>query len=99
MIIGGLLRHLLPHAGGQNEIRRASLIIFLARMPIIFTLPSMQHCQQVKYERVGTEITVEAKCTAPVGGLGCNAFQDRAKVELIDDPANNGQGEWALWNL
>ena len=34
----------------------------------ISTLPSMQHCQQVKYERIGTEITVEAKCTAPVGG-------------------------------
>lgn len=47
-----------------------SILVFLSGCQAISTLPSMQHCQQVKYERVGTEITVEAKCTAPVGGSG-----------------------------
>ena len=31
-------------------------------------LPSMQHCTEVKYTRLGNQINVEAKCQAPIGG-------------------------------
>ena len=34
------------------------------------SLPTMQHCAHVKYERTGTEVTIQAECTAPVGGSG-----------------------------
>lgn len=36
----------------------------------ISTLPSMQYCSHVKYERNGVDIVVEAKCSAPIGGSG-----------------------------
>lgn len=31
------------------------------------SLPSMQYCENVKYERTGNRIRVEADCHAPVG--------------------------------
>lgn len=30
-------------------------------------LPSMRYCDEVDYKRHGTEITLSAKCSAPVG--------------------------------
>lgn len=35
---------------------------------IVGNVPSMQHCSEVKYTRQGNQITVEAKCQAPIGG-------------------------------
>jgi hypothetical protein len=31
-------------------------------------LPSMQHCDEVSYERVGNRIELSAVCRAPIGG-------------------------------
>lgn len=36
----------------------------------VSALPSMQHCQRLKYERAGTAVKLDADCTAPVGGPG-----------------------------
>ena len=30
-------------------------------------VPSMNHCSDVEYERHGQQITIKAKCTAPIG--------------------------------
>lgn len=30
-------------------------------------LPSMRYCDEVDYKRHGTEVTLSAKCSAPVG--------------------------------
>ena len=32
--------------------------------------PSLQYCSEVKYERRGNQITLEARCAAPIGGSG-----------------------------
>lgn len=31
-------------------------------------LPSMQHCDQVVYQRDGNQVSIYAKCRAPIGG-------------------------------
>lgn len=32
-------------------------------------LPSMQHCDKVRYERQDARVTINAECRAPIGGL------------------------------
>lgn len=32
------------------------------------SLPSMQHCDQVVYQRDGNQVSIYAKCRAPIGG-------------------------------
>lgn len=31
-------------------------------------IPTMQHCDEVKYIRKGNQIEINAKCSAPIGG-------------------------------
>lgn len=31
-------------------------------------LPTLQYCHEVRYERNGNQIKVEARCQAPIGG-------------------------------
>lgn len=48
-------------------------ILFIAILPgcaAVSSLPTMQYCSKVKYERVGVDVTVMAECKAPVGGSG-----------------------------
>lgn len=32
------------------------------------SMPTVQNCEEVKYERIGVDIKVEAKCKVPMGG-------------------------------
>lgn len=32
------------------------------------SLPSLQYCSEVSYERNGNQIKLEARCQAPIGG-------------------------------
>ena len=48
----------------------AFFVAVLAGCSTVSSLPTMQHCAHVKYERTGTEVTIQAECTAPVGGSG-----------------------------
>jgi hypothetical protein len=60
-------------------LRLSLVILALVLVAFLFTLtgcagvsslPTMQHCAHVKYERTGTDVKIEAQCTAPVGGTG-----------------------------
>lgn len=42
------------------------LVVFL--LSGCSSLPTMQYCDQVKYERNGSQIHLEAECRAPIGG-------------------------------
>lgn len=45
-----------------------ALLILLIMLNGCSSLPSMQYCDKVKYERAGNLIHLEAECRAPVGG-------------------------------
>jgi hypothetical protein len=58
-------------------LRLSLVIAALVLVAFLFTLtgcvsslPTMQHCAHVKYERTGTDVKIEARCTAPIGGSG-----------------------------
>lgn len=46
------------------------VVVFLAGCNVVSSLPSMQHCSEVMYTRTGQNISIQAKCTAPVGENG-----------------------------
>ena len=33
-------------------------------------IPTLQHCHEVNYHRQGNQITLDAKCSAPIGSIG-----------------------------
>ena len=51
---------------------RLLLVLILAFFPgcaqLFGSLPSMQYCNEVKYERRGNQIELTARCAAPIGG-------------------------------
>lgn len=43
-------------------------VIWLTGCAAVSELPTMKHCQHVKYERAGLDIVIAAECKAPIGG-------------------------------
>lgn len=37
--------------------------------PLVGQLPTARYCHEVHYDRVGREVEMSVKCTAPFGGL------------------------------
>lgn len=39
-------------------------VLLIAGCAAISKLPTFEHCSEVRYERIGTAVSVDAKCTA-----------------------------------
>lgn len=51
-------------------MKHAYLVFALLSVPLLLGLscaPTMEHCSEVSYTRVGANITIKAECTAPIG--------------------------------
>lgn len=63
-IKGAALSVVLLVAGGLALI--SILSVTLTGCTAISKLPSFEHCQEVQYSRTGTDVSVNARCTAGV---------------------------------
>lgn len=51
-------------------MKAATLVLAVISAPLLLGLscaPTMEHCSEVSYTRVGANITIKAECTAPIG--------------------------------
>ena len=46
----------------------ALIIVVVVFVTGCSSMPSMQHCHEVSYSRVGVDIHIVATCRAPIGG-------------------------------
>lgn len=50
---------------------RTLLLLVLVALPgcmLAGSLPSLQYCDEVTYQRSGNQIKLDARCRAPIGG-------------------------------
>jgi hypothetical protein len=55
-------------------MRILAITVLLLALPgcaaVAGLIPTLQHCHEVNYHRQGNQITLDAKCSAPIGSIG-----------------------------
>lgn len=47
----------------------AAVFAILVMLAGCAQVPSVQHCEHVRYERTGLDVKIEATCRVPLGGV------------------------------